>query len=70
MSRTLRSRKLRALLYYAANGKCQMCGCDLPDDWHADHITPWSKTRRTNVFELQALCPTCNLRKGKRDANV
>jgi superfamily II DNA or RNA helicase len=64
MNRLLRSRKLRAVLYYAANGKCQICGKDLPDDWHADHIKPWSKTRRTNVHEMQALCPKCNVMKG------
>ena len=65
--RTLRSKKLRSLLYYAAEGKCQMCGCDLPDDWHADHIEAWVKTKRTNVFEMQALCPACNEKKGAKD---
>ncbi len=56
----------RALLYYAADGKCQLCGCDLGDDFHADHIEPWSKTHRTNVHEMQALCPACNERKGAK----
>jgi len=64
--RTLRSKKLRALLYYAAEGKCQICGCDLPDDWEADHIEPFSVTKRTNVFEMQALCPPCNREKGAK----
>lgn len=36
----------------------------LPDDWHADHVVPWVVSRRTNVHEMQALCPECNLRKG------
>jgi 5-methylcytosine-specific restriction endonuclease McrA len=62
--RTLRSKKLRALLYYDAEGKCQICGCDLPDDWHADHIEAWVKTKQTNVHGMQALCPACNLKKG------
>lgn len=66
--RTLRSKKLRALLYYSQDGKCARCGRDLPDDWHADHIRPWSKTGRTNVHEMQALCPACNLKKGDKDA--
>jgi 5-methylcytosine-specific restriction endonuclease McrA len=65
--RTLRSKKERALLWLAADGKCQICGCDLdPDNWHADHIVPWSKSHRTNMFEMQAVCPECNLKKGKR----
>ena len=63
-ARTLRSKKLRAALWYAANGKCQRCGRDLGKYWHADHIIPWSKTRRTNVHEMQALCSRCNLTKG------
>lgn len=64
MTRTLRSKRLRAALYHAANGKCQLCGCELGEDWHADHIVPWVLTRRTNVHEMQALCPACNLSKG------
>lgn len=66
MTRTLRSKKLRAALYYAFDGKCAICGCDLPDDWHADHIIPWSATHKTNVHEMQPLCPECNLAKGKK----
>lgn len=65
-ARTLRSKKLRTLLYYSQNGKCAMCGRDLPENWHADHITPWSKSHRTNVHEMQALCPECNEKKGAK----
>lgn len=64
MPRCLRSKRLRALLWIAADGKCQSCGRPLPDDWHADHIVPYIVRGRTNVHEMQALCPTCNLRKG------
>ena len=64
--RYLRSQELRASLYYNANGRCQSCGDVLKDGWHADHVTPWRTSQRTNVFEMQALCPDCNLRKGSR----
>ena len=64
MSRTLRSKKLRTMLWLAADGKCQLCGCELPDDWHADHVVPWSVKQETNVHDMQALCPKCNLTKG------
>ena len=64
--RFLRDPGLRAILYYSADGMCQKCNNPLPDDWHADHIIPWSVTQRTNVFEMQALCPACNLRKGDK----
>jgi len=62
--RTLRSKRLRALLWIAARGKCQICGHPLGEDWHADHIVAWCKSRRTNVHEMQALCRRCNLKKG------
>lgn len=64
MTRTLRSKKLRAALYAAHDGKCAVCGELLPDDWHADHIVPWVVSQRTNVHEMQALCPRCNHQKG------
>jgi hypothetical protein len=64
MGRFLRSKKSRALLWYAAGGKCALCGTELTDGWHADHIVPWVKSRRTNVHEMQALCAICNERKG------
>lgn len=64
--RVLRSKKLRAALYAAQDGKCAICGAPLPDDWHADHIVPWSITKRTNVHGMQALCPKCNLEKGRK----
>lgn len=62
--RLLRSKAMRALLWYAADGKCQICGGELGDDWQADHITPWSKTHKTNVHDMQALCAKCNREKG------
>jgi hypothetical protein len=34
------------------------------DDWHCDHITPWSKGGKTTVSNGQAACPACNLSKG------
>ena len=67
MARCLRSKKLRWLLWEGADGKCSICHCELdPDNWHADHIIPFSKTNWTNVHEMQALCPKCNLRKGSK----
>lgn len=65
-NRFLRSKAKRAALWLAAEGRCQMCGCPLPDDWHADHVVPWVESGRTNVHEMQALCPACNLKKGAR----
>ena len=63
-SRTLRSKSLRLLLWNAADGVCARCGQPLGDDWEADHIVPWSLTRTTNVFHMQALCAVCNFQTG------
>lgn len=64
--RTLRSKKLRAALWIAANGKCQICQGELGKGWHADHVVAWVKTKITNVHDMQALCKKCNLSKGKK----
>lgn len=66
MQRRLRSRKLRRWLLDQFDGKCAICGVPLDNDWHADHIIPWSVSARTNVYEMQPLCPKCNLKKGAR----
>src|SRR5262245_14725906 len=57
----------RMALYTAADGKCESCGTDLPPEWHADHIKPWSKSGRTDVANGQALCVECNQRKGNKE---
>lgn len=64
----------RDALYLAADGRCQCrgcaaCGpgsCDRPLErgWHADHMTPYSHVRETDVINGQALCPPCNRKKG------
>ena len=40
-----------------------MCDADLPSGWHADHIQRFAETRRTNVHEMQPLCPSCHHKK-------
>ncbi len=34
------------------------------DDWHCDHIMPWSKGGKTTVENGQVSCSACNLAKG------
>lgn len=62
--RTLRSVKLRALLWMSYGGKCALCGEELGEDWEADHKDPWRDTHRTNVHEMQPTCRSCNQKKG------
>jgi superfamily II DNA or RNA helicase len=64
MNRLLRSRRHRAALWCGQDGACARCGELLPDVWHADHVIPWRLRPVTNVHDMQALCPRCNLEKG------
>jgi superfamily II DNA or RNA helicase len=56
----------RAALYLAADGRCAECGTELQRGWHGDHVLPHSMGGVTDVVNGQALCPTCNLKKGAR----
>lgn len=58
------SKKQRIALELFSNGKCMLCGVQLPKSWHADHKLPFSKGGITDVINGQALCPQCNLKKG------
>ena len=54
----------RTALYLAADGHCTLCGTELEPGWHADHRDPYTAGGPTDVTNGQALCPTCNLKKG------
>ena len=58
------SHSQRVALFVAAGGACANCGRSLDSSFHADHMQPWSTGGVTDVINGQALCPTCNLRKG------
>lgn len=58
------SSKQRVALYLLNGGNCAQCGKSLDPGWHADHIQPHIKGGVTDVLNGQALCPSCNLRKG------
>ena len=54
----------RQELFLRAKGKCQNCSCEISlDDFHADHITPYSLGGKTELSNGQALCRSCNLKK-------
>ena len=66
MDRFLRNQRLRVKLWLQQEGKCAICRCDLNSIWHADHIIPFVISKRTDVNEMQALCPKCNQEKGSK----
>ncbi len=62
----MRDPALRNALYDSTDGQCMLCGSELETGWHADHITPWADVQRTNIFEMQPLCPSCHTTKGAK----
>jgi 5-methylcytosine-specific restriction endonuclease McrA len=60
------NKRQRMVLLAVAGGCCQICGDVLPKDWHADHKIPWSAGGPTDLLNGQALCASCNLRKGDK----
>lgn len=59
----------RLAIFRRDGGECQLgIKCDGAkltwDDWHCDHILPWSKGGKTTVGNGQIACSTCNLSKG------
>ncbi len=56
----------RLALAKNADWKCQSCGCQLTQNFHADHIIPFSKGGETDVSNGAALCSPCNLKKGNK----
>lgn len=44
--------------------RCACCHEKLLDDYHADHVMPLALGGSNDKLNLQALCPTCNKKKG------
>jgi superfamily II DNA or RNA helicase len=60
------SRRQRITLRLLAGNKCESCGEPFQENYHADHIVPYSKGGKTIIRNGQALCATCNLKKGNK----
>ncbi|WP_170605824.1 HNH endonuclease [Ruegeria arenilitoris] len=63
MRRAFTPRQRRILRMLAGN-LCQMCGAVLDAGFHADHVRAHSRGGPTILANGQALCATCNLKKG------
>ncbi len=56
----------RVILFLHAFGICQICGQEIEDGWHGDHIQAFSLGGETDLKNGQALCQKCNLSKGSK----
>ena len=62
-----RSKNIKQLLYGKQEGKCNLCKRHFEiRDFHIDHITPKSKGGPDVDRNLQLLCGSCNIIKGKK----
>jgi len=57
----------RLTVFRKYNGICQKCGGEIKwDDFHADHVVPFSKGGKTTISNGQLLCAACNLAKATK----
>lgn len=54
-------------LFKLQKGKCAICTVVLPSNYHVDHIMPIAKGGLNEKYNIQLLCPTCNVRKSAKD---
>lgn len=47
--------------------KCAVCECSVKKEYHVDHIMPLAKGGTSWPWNLQILCPTCNMKKRDHD---
>lgn len=50
------------------NGKCAYCFINM-QEYHIDHIMPVSLGGDNDKYNIQLLCPSCNLKKGAKHPN-
>lgn len=62
MRRTF-NRTERATVFIIANGRCELCGVELDENWEVDHRLPFSLGGDTTIENAMALCRVCNRRK-------
>jgi superfamily II DNA or RNA helicase len=63
-SRRFFTHKERVALLTVSGGRCEICGQPLTGKFHADHIKAYARGGATDLSNAQALCMSCNLKKG------
>ena len=54
-------------VYVNSGGVCQRCGTELGPDYQSAHLAPYIRGGATDVEQMEAWCPECNLRLGDED---
>lgn len=54
-------------LYISQRGRCACCRASIAKGYHVDHIVPLARQGSNFSFNLQLLCPRCNLSKNAKD---
>lgn len=49
-----------------SGNKCTICKTVLKNNFHGDHVFPFSKGGKTIIKNGQALCSKCNKKKGNK----
>lgn len=62
--RFLRSNRQRYQIYRSQNGLCGECHQPLDDDFEIDHHKPKKHGGLTTYYNLKAVHPLCNRKKG------
>lgn len=55
---------VRGPLANTQSWRCFYCSTPLPDNFHVDHVVPWSRCGLDDLANLVAADPACNLKKG------
>lgn len=55
-----------AEMFASQDGECVVCKFDISAKYHIDHIVPLAAGGSNDISNIQLLCPTCNMRKGRK----
>ena len=66
MKKRLFTKRQKKILKIVSGNYCEKCGVELKGNFHADHKVPYSKNGKTILKNAQALCPSCNIKKGNK----
>ena len=62
---TINMKTIDELLFLQFN-KCLICDCNIENNYHIDHIKPIADWGENSKYNIQLLCPTCNIKKSNK----